>query len=198
MRTHHTLSRSAGAWFVAWLVFGLYVAPGAASAAAGALNVLDYYRLLPQKYLPQSGNRERAIVEKDIANGYLDILFSENTSGYTMALFRKADGRALIGLVSHCDDSGDACDDTIVFLEYAERRWIERTKDVFPTITPTILENAFRKKTGDAFREHTNPLHIAYQLPHKGTTVTAHIVEDVQKTPILAFTWDGTRFALGR
>lgn len=161
-------------------------------------DVLDFYRLLPAECLFPEGvrpDREQAVKIKDVPNGYLRL---EGTwEGYTeVALFRKADGSALIGVIlSEC---GPGCQQKVRFLEWDGAAWRDRTGEVLPEVTPAMLAAAYRakKETGD--EDFGQEVPAVYVLPRRGTMVRIQVQPEFSQREIILFElkWNRQRFEL--
>jgi hypothetical protein len=132
-------------------------------------NVREFFALLPDEYFTLEGcdratdkNCDRARAEylktflevEDTANGYMKGGCDGGQSCFTMALFKRPDGRYLVGL-SRSFEMGD----DYFFLEYEGGRWRDVSAEVIPE---------FSKKN-------------MYELPRKGTTIQVFAKEVIDE-----------------
>jgi len=163
-------------------------------------DVMDYLRLLPAEYLFPEGvslDREEAVRVKDVPNGYLRL---EGTwEGFTeVALFRKADGSALIGVIrSEC---GPGCQQQVRFLEWGGAAWRDLTGEVLPEVTPAMLAAAYGAKKGPGDENFGQDVPAVYVLPRRGTTVRIQVQPEFSRREITLFElkWTRRRFELVR
>lgn len=134
-------------------------------------DVVDYYLLVPDRYLTLGGGaqeRDTAIKIRDIKNGYLRI--EGAWEGYTeIALFRNPDRSALIA-VSNVS-LGPGPEQKIYFLSYDGRAWIDRTKEVFARVPQSQIADLYKKKKSREDENYGEDVPHVYLLPRIGTTI---------------------------
>lgn len=163
-------------------------------------DVVDYYLLLPARYLTLGGGaqeRDTAIKIRDIKNGYLRI--EGAWKGYTeIALFRNPDGSALIG-VSNVS-FGPGPDQRIYFLSYDGKTWIDKTKEVFARAPQSQIAAMYKKKKSREDKDYGQDVPHLYRLPRLGTTikvVTTPGFTEVEIT-LAELNWENGRFEIVR
>src|SRR5215813_13795372 len=134
-------------------------------------SILDYYLLLPDKYLVIGGSdnqRINAIAIKDLPKGYLRI--EGGWEGFSeIALFRKPDGGTLIGVVNnYC---GPACKQRVFFVEPVDRDWVERTEEVLPEIPKQRLIDGYKLMKAKEDEDFGDDVPIMLVIPHTGAAL---------------------------
>lgn len=145
-------------------------------------SVVDYYKILPDslrkgyqlffknnKWITYSSEGYEIMPVVDIKNGYINIDDPGTGGGestLTVALFRKNDGSALIG-VSYYTNDGIYANSWVYFLEYNNNKWEIVNQKVLPSITYKnfMSENYIIPKFPYP------PYVIHYSLPQFGTTI---------------------------
>lgn len=104
--------------------------------------VRDFFSLLPQEYFSlegcetkidkncnkaQSEYLNRYLQVEDTNNGYMSGVGEAGQGGFEMALFKKADGKYVIGLSTHNEVT-----DNFYFLEYKNGNWVDVGKSFVP------------------------------------------------------------------
>jgi hypothetical protein len=103
--------------------------------------ILDFARLLPEKYLYVSKEQfnekvENGNIEFDIKNGYLRFQDSAEDDE-TITLFKKPDNTYIVGIsiTIQCEEIEPGtvtyCS-TLYFLEYKQNKWMEVTNNILP------------------------------------------------------------------
>ncbi len=194
-------NRTVSLSFLAVLSFCLLAGARTAPAqTAEPKTVMDYYLLLTKEELPwleaTKKSRKELVKVQDMANGYLE-LSDKDLQGVTqIALFRKKDHAALIG-VSETEETV-AWNGSVKFWRYRDGKWSDVTGEVWPTVADKEILAAYdRTKTKqDEKRSLEQMPSIYYELPKKGTTVELRCGEDSdsQKKVLLRFAWDGAHF----
>jgi len=161
-----------------------------------AQSVVDYYLLLPDKYLTAGGNRQerlKSIKINDARNGYLRI--EGAWEGYTeIALFKKPDRTDLIAVSDV--HFGPGPEQRLYFLEYRNSLWTDRTQEVMPVISTAAIASAYRAKRRPADEDFGDDVPHIYLLPRIGTTVKIIIAPGMTERGItlLELKWRGGRF----
>lgn len=152
------------------------------------VTVLDHYLLLPGAIFPEAEipNREKAIVVRDIANGYLKVQGHWEGFG-EIALFRMTDPRRrLLGVTKA--SCGPACTQEIHFLEYYDGSWVERTKRILPEIPKARIAEQYRKlKHPEDPDDWGEDVPVLYLLPRNGTTIKVVVQPQFTKKEIVLF-----------
>jgi hypothetical protein len=164
--------------------------------------VTDFYYLLPAKFFAPSeytpgkptlrNYRKSAIKTEDIKNGFLEIQEPAVEGRAEVAIFKKADGKYIVGISQ--TDCGPSCAGDVTFLSYEKGNWREITGQVFPEITEAQVNEAYnRKKIG---KDDQSGL-LVYQLPRTGTTVKVITGDDyLPEVVLFEFGWNGAKFVL--
>lgn len=168
--------------------------------------VLDYYRLLPAKYLnlaQDSTTCKPVISVNDAANGYLALgvprgkcLASgnwESWAGAEIALFKKRAGGYVIAVAQ--TETMTVSNTNLVFLEYDAGEWRSVTDKVAPKITDEIIIAAYRraKAANDEDIDPNSAMYVTYDLPRNGRSIVAKW--DAGNT-LFKLTWNGERFEM--
>ena len=161
-------------------------------------NVLEYYRLIPDEIFPATHvpDRDKAIVVKDIPNGYLRIEGEWEGFG-EVALFRLQDPRrALIGVTRA--DCGPECTQIVRFMEYFADQWIDRTMAVLPEVSPAEITERYRKRKAPSDPDWGDEVPTLLLLPRRGTTLKLVVQPEFVKKEIVlfTFTFDRAQFSL--
>ena len=171
--------------------------------------VADYFMRLPQKHLPileYYKNRRAAIKTLNVKNGYLEIkekVFDGETIEAEVALFRQADGAAVIAL-AETSCGMDSCMGALTLLHYDGKNWTDVTENLLPEITDRMRVDAYNRIKSDLDEKLAvgDPLpETYYTLPRKGTTVTVLVGEmSAASTNQNWFylKWNGATFAFSK
>lgn len=106
-------------------------------------SILDYYFLLPQKYLPyltadSRPVREAAIQTKDLDGAFLKSGLATDEVSTAVALFKKSDGADLIAVENR--SCPRACSSSLNLLLYANDQWTDVTHDLLPAIDGSKIQ----------------------------------------------------------
>ena len=106
-------------------------------------SVLDYYFLLPHKYLAYLTTdsrpaREAAIKVKDLHGGFLRSGLGTDEVSTALALFKKSDGSDVIAVENRSCPSG--CTSSLKLLSYANGQWADVTHDLLPAIDASKIK----------------------------------------------------------
>ncbi len=182
------------------LAFFLMVCSVTAQDKAQPQNVLDFYLLLPKEELPALESTEKPrqafVQHQDLANGYLEVNNPDLQGVAQVALFRRKNREALIGVAQI--EQTVASTGSVKFLEYRQDKWSDVTTEVLPKVPDEEILTAYNRiKKGDDEARTLQQLPAVYwNLPKKGTTVELRCGEDsdAKDKSLLKFTWDGARF----
>lgn len=159
-------------------------------------SVVDYYLLLPDKYLTEGGSRQsrlKAIKINDARNGYLRV--EGAWEGYTeIALFRKPDRAALIAVSDV--HFGPGPEQRLRFLEYTNSRWTDRTREVMPEVSASAIAAAYRAKKRPVDEDFGDDVPHLYLLPRMGTTITVVVAPGFTQRgmTLMELRWKDGRF----
>ena len=118
-------------------------------------SILDYYFLLPHKYLTylkadSRSVREAALKIKDVDGGFLKSGQAADEVSTSLALFKKSDGSAVIAVENRSCPSG--CSSSLNLLSYANDQWTDVTRELLPPIDESKIQALLR-------RQYTSPPH---------------------------------------
>lgn len=150
------------------LVLLLLILP-ATSFAQKPQTILDYYLLVPQKYLKYTGGdsaeaREGAIYIRDVEHNYLQVR-QPNGEFYTaLALFKSEDGNALIAVENRECERG--CTEEFFLLRYQNEQWTDVTGQQLPAVDASEL----RARLASQFKDNFQP-RVLHQLSAGGKEI---------------------------
>ena len=112
-------------------------------------SVLDYYFLLPHKYLTyltadSRPVREAAIQIKDLDGRFLKSGLATDEVSTALALFKKSDGSDLIAVENRSCPA--ACSSSLNLLLYANGQWTEVTRDLLPSIDASKIQASLQRQ----------------------------------------------------
>src|SRR5215211_1517947 len=151
-------SKSLLAMLVLFLLTGTSLAQVA--NAQRPKSILDYYFLLPHKYLAylkadSRPVREAAIQMKDLDGGFLKSGLETDEVSTALALFRKSDGSELIAVENRACPS--ACSSNLNLLSYANGQWADVTHDLLPAIDDgkiqALLQRQYSGRPNESWRQ---------------------------------------------
>jgi hypothetical protein len=131
--------------------------------------ILDYYLLVPQKYLKHAGGdsaeaREAAIYIRDVEHNYLQVR-QPNGEFYTaLALFKSDDGSALIAVENRECERG--CTEEFFLLRYQNEQWSDVTGQQLPAVDESELRARMAKQFNVNF-----PPRVLHQLSAGGKSI---------------------------
>lgn len=162
--------------------------------------VTDFFYLLPEDQFappePQDGAKKqdlrayrKSIIKiRDDRNGYLR-LESSNWEGWSeIAIFKKTDGKYVIGISNV--GCGPVCSSANLFFEYENGNWTDVTDAVWP-ITDEHLKAAYARHK---ITEDDEP-GLVYELPRVGRKIQGRTDGD-REIVFFELTWNGSKFAL--
>ena len=181
------------------MLAGLLLTCSAATAAStpAPKTVLDYYRLLPVKYLKALGSsqdRMSLISLKDVKNGYLELSGSWEGDAHVV-LWKSSAGQDLLGVSQ--TDCGPVCQQTLWFLTFKDGKWTDVTAKTFPPLSQnTMLKYYGRvKTTADQAFTTADELPFLYVLPRYQTTIKLIIDPTFASRPVTLTTFKFDRKA---
>ena len=136
-------------------------------------SVLDYYFLLPHKYLPyltadSRPVREAAIQAKDLDGGFLKSGLGTDEVSTALALFRKSDGSDLIAVENR--SCPGPCSSSLNLLLYANDQWTDVTHDLLPAIDggriQALIQRQYLSRPNEQMRQS-----LIYTLRKNGGSI---------------------------
>ena len=131
--------------------------------------LLDYYLLLPQRYVRYAGGdsaevRQSAIHINDVAHNYLQAR-QPNGEFYTaLALFKGEDGSDLIAVENR--DCARGCTEEFFLLRYKDDQWTDVTRQQLPTIDDSDVRAKLAKQSAANFEPR-----LLHQLSPGGKSI---------------------------
>jgi hypothetical protein len=148
-------------WLVVVIIFLLTgSSPAHMPVAPHPKSILDYYFLLPHRYLPFLTNdsqpaREAAIQIKDLDGEFLKSGEATDEVSTTLALFKRSDGSDLVAVENR--SCVGLCSSSLNLLWFANDKWVDVTREVLPAIDESkiqaLLEKQYSKRSGDRSRQ---------------------------------------------
>src|ERR1051325_983978 len=137
-------------------------------------SILDYYFLLPHKYLAyltadSRPVREAAIQIKDLDGGFLKSGLATDEVSTALALFRKSDGSDLIAVENRSCPS--ACSSSLNLLSYANDQWADVTHDLLPAIDASKIQALLQRQYMSRPNEPMRQSHLIYTLRKHGESI---------------------------
>ena len=170
------MRRNSNKAWVGVVVFFLFT--GSSSVQTLALrhskSILDYYLLLPHKYLSylttdSQQAREAAIQIKNLDGGFLKAGIVTDEVSTTLALFKRSDGSNLIAVENRsCPAS---CASSLNLLSYANDQWVDVTHDVLPAIDGRAVEASLQRQYLSRPGEPSRQSQLIYTLRKGGTSI---------------------------
>jgi hypothetical protein len=166
-------------------------------ASKKSRTILDYYLLVPQRYLQLKGEdsqaaREVAIKIKDMENGYLQIRPQADAETYTaLTLFKKVDGTDLIAIEARSCAQG--CLSRLTLLVHDKDQWVDITSQRLPLIDDLTLRDILNKQITSK-KENLGDFtpRILYTLPRGGSVIDVH--EHWSGMEVGRLEWDDGQF----
>ena len=133
-------------------------------------SILDYYFLLPQKYLPyltadSRPVREAAIQAKDLEGGFLKSGLATDEISTALEIFRKSDGSDLIAVENR--SCPGPCSSSLNLLSYANDQWTDVTQDLLPAIDVSKIQALIQQQYMSRPNEQTHS-QLIYTLRKNG------------------------------
>ena len=134
-------------------------------------SVLDYYFLLPHKYLPyltadSRPVREAAIQAKDLEGGFLKSGLATDEVSTALALFKKSDGGDLIAVENR--SCPGPCSSSLNLLLYANDQWTDVTHDLLPAIDGSKIQALIQRQYMSRPNEQMRQSQLIYTLRKNG------------------------------
>lgn len=135
--------------------------------------VVDYFLALPDRFTGETTREERnrlvsedsgRLITKDLKNGYLAIAGDAGSPGFVVAIFKKPDGKYLVGVNPYFEIGED-----FFILSFENGKWINFTRMVIPGYDPKLH----------------------YVLPQYGTTIK---VQNQAGKDLYELVWKGGQF----
>jgi hypothetical protein len=151
------------------ILFLIVAAPLTAFGQKQPQTILDYYLLVPQKYLRYAGGetreaRQSSIYIRDVEHGYLQVR-QPNGEFYTaLALFKGEDGSHLVAVENR--ECARGCTEEFFLLRYEGEQWT----DVTGQILPAIDDGALRARMNQQPAGHFEP-RVLHQLAPGGKSI---------------------------
>ena len=134
-------------------------------------SILDYYLLLPHKYLTyltadSRPVREAAIQVKDLEGGFLKSGLETDEVSTALALFKKSDGSDLIAVENR--SCPGPCSSRLNLLLYANNQWTEVTQDLLPAIDASKIQASLQRQYMSRPNEPVRQSQLIYTLGKHG------------------------------
>jgi hypothetical protein len=113
------------------------------------MTILDYYLLLPQKYLKHAGGdsaeeRSAALYVKDVETGYLQARQPGGEFYSALALFKRPDGGDLVAVENR--ECARGCNEEFYLLAHEDGQWVDVTAKTLPAVEPEELRATLGKQ----------------------------------------------------
>lgn len=137
--------------------------------------ILDYYLLVPHRYLQLQGvdsraAREAAISIRDVENGYLQIRQQAGETYTALTLFKRPEGTDTVAVETRSCTRG--CFSKLTLLLYENDQWVDITSERLPVIDDLTLRGILKKQVTSK-EENLADFHprILYTLPRGGSVI---------------------------
>jgi hypothetical protein len=158
--------------------------------------ILDYYIMVPHRYLQLQGAdsraaRESAISIRDVENGYIQVRQQAGETYTALALFKRPDGAHVVGVETRSCTRG--CFSKLTLLLYENDQWIDITSDMLPAIDDGTLREILnhqitaKEENLSGFRPR-----LLYTLPRGGSAII--MSEHWSGMEVGQFEWEGDKF----
>ena len=137
-------------------------------------SILDYYFLLPHKYLAylkadSRSVREAAIRIKDLDGAFLKSGPETDEVSTTVTLFKKSDGSDVIAVENRSCPSG--CTSSLNLLSYTKNQWTDVTNDLLPAIDGSKIERLLERQYVTRPNEPVRKSLLTYTLRQNGGSI---------------------------
>lgn len=158
--------------------------------------ILDYYLLMPHRYLQLQGvdsraARESAISIKDVENEYLQIRQQPGEVHTALTLFKRPEGADILGVETRSCIRG--CSSKLTFLLYKNDRWVDITSESMPVIDDVtvraILNNRITSRQENLADFHPR---LLYNVPRGGSAIS--VIEHWSGMEVGQLEWERDRF----
>ena len=134
-------------------------------------SILDYYFLLPHKYLgyltaDSRPAREAAIQIKDLDGGFLKSGPATDEVSTALVLFKKSDGSDLIAVENRSCPAG--CSSNLNLLLYANDQWADVTHQLLPAIDGSKIQALLQRQYMSRPNEPIRQSQLIYTLGRHG------------------------------
>lgn len=156
-----------------------FLQPAFAESNTKKETVYDYYKLLPKKFITHQGDygpTDLSLIQ-DQHNGYLALQTQNKDTVFSMALFRKSNGGAILMVSNKQYDF--ACDQFQTFiLEPMGNHWNEISQSILPKISVELFfasnQSAEDKNLALLLSKNKTFYSIELRPPRQGTQVELH------------------------
>lgn len=147
-------------------------------------NIVDYFKLLPEKYFQNAKERDEILETKhssstivDAKNGYIHI-DRDVVPSFTVALFKQADKNDLIAVYGYSSQNN------LTFYHYTTTEgWVDVTQAVLPEDIIQLLQT--KQEANDDLEGNYDIAYLA-ELPRHGTTI---VIKDSADHKVYELTW---------
>jgi hypothetical protein len=152
--------------------------------------VLDYYLLLPQKYLRHVGGdsaaaRQSAVYIRDVERDYLQAREPNGEKYTALALFKSDDGNHLVAVENRECQRG--CTEEFFLLRYHDEQWVDVTGQMMPAVDASDL----RARLAGQFNGNFQP-RVLHQLSAGGKVID--VIEYWSGITLGRLEWAGVAF----
>ncbi|HEX7999457.1 MAG TPA: hypothetical protein VF528_13805 [Pyrinomonadaceae bacterium] len=152
--------------------------------------VLDYYLLLPQKYLRHAGGdsaaaRQSAVYIRDVERDYLQAREPNGEKYTALALFKSDDGNHLIAVENRECQRG--CKEEFFLLRYQDEQWVDVTGQMMPAVDTSDLRARLAKQFDGKFEPR-----VLHQLSAGGKVID--VIEYWSGLTLGQLEWSGRAF----
>lgn len=166
--------------------------------------VLDYYRLLPKRYLNVPvgvKTRTPRLIVADVKHDYLRLgppqqaVFGdenwESWGGAEIAVFRSKAGTSVVAVAQ--TEVVTVSSTTLTLLEYRSGKWRDVTRQRLPEVPERVIRAAYNrmKPVGEEPLMPDDALYVTYTLPRIGHRILANWSDEF---PLFALDWNGKTF----
>ena len=140
-------------------------------------SILDYYFLLPHKYLAyltadSRSVREAAIQIKDLDDEFLKSGLATDEVSTSLTLFKKSDGSDVIAVENRSCPAG--CSSSLNLLSYANDQWAEVTHDLLPAIEGSKIQALLQRQYISRPNEPIRQSQLIYTLRKHGESIEVY------------------------
>ena len=136
-------------------------------------SVMDYYLLLPLKFLPylttdSRSDREKAVRMKSLDGRLMKAGLMSDEVTTTLVLFKRSDGSDLVAVENRSCPAG--CTSRLNLLSYTQHQWVDVTHDLLPPIDDATIQSLLQK----VYRNSNDPgrrSQLIYTLQKSGASI---------------------------
>jgi hypothetical protein len=152
--------------------------------------VLDYYLLLPQKYVRHVGGdsaaaRQSAVYIRDVERDYLQAREPNGEKYTALALFKSDDGNHLIAVENR--ECRRGCTEEFFLLRYQDEQWVDVTGQMMPAVDTSDLRARLSKQFDGKFEPR-----VLHQLSAGGKVI--EVIEYWSGLTLGQLEWSGRAF----